>query len=1013
MARMPTALDPPPLVGRSAEIALLHDVMDRAVEGHTEIVFLAGDGGIGKTRLARWAVEEATRRDWGRATGGANPVETGVPYALFADALLPALAGMDESVRAAVTRGADEELAYLFPTLAPRDYRRPVLAGGEAGEFKSRVHWSFTELVKRYTGNDPLLVILEDLHWADPSSLELLHFISRNVGEAPLVLVATFKPGELGANPALRRMLDSLKSMGACRIVELGPLDSASTVELVRSVFNTDDRGARTFATQLHRWTGGNPFFIQETLKALVQSDRLYQVGGQWMGWEVENFELPGSIRDAILRLLQPLEEPSRELAGLASVMGSRIRYDSLAAVADADEAALVSQLEQLQDRGILAERASADDIIFEFAHALVRETLYAELGRARARLLHGRTAERLEQHYGERADAHADELAFHFSRARSGRLDRKAARYLAAAGHSAYTKYANGEAATYLSAALERIEADAASDPAEVIRLKDQLARTRQRLGDYDGAIALWQQVRQAAEAAGDGSRVAATERRTGLACFWMGRPAAAIDHYDAGLEAARTAGDRAMEARLLVARAMCLHQLGQPEEAIASVEGALELAEAGGADLVARVYRALMLLHVWTGPVDVARRHGEEAVRLAAESPDRTLAFSAHWGMGVLEGLSGNGKGLAVQIERLRELAEEVNSPVRRVWTAELEIEYAAGHGDWEEAIGIGERSIALARSLNQTILIPRLLVWTALIYLAREQFERAERYIDEAWKRSGAGATDGRPPNLHTVIPAHIGRASLHMARGEYAEAIRVGQAGLTIADRHGYVVWTIHRLVPIIAESLLWLSREPEAGTRPEEYIARARQLGIRLRADSLRQGHQLGLAWADSCDALVAWLGGDSRSGAILLESAAERLEAIPFVFDAARVRRQLAGRYEEIGERDRAAAELHRVHRIFADLGAETELRKTRDQMREIGVRPPALPTAPGAAGLTGRELEVARLVALRKSNKGIARELSIAERTVSTHLSNIYRKLDLSGRGELADWLRTHDVPE
>jgi tetratricopeptide (TPR) repeat protein len=790
MARVPTSLDPPPLVGRSAEISLFHDIMDRAAEGRAAIVFLAGDGGIGKTRLTRAAAEEAARRDWGRAVGGANPVETGVPYALFADALLPALAGMEDSVRAALTRGADDELAYLFPSLAPRDYRRPVLTGGEVGEFKSRVHWNFTELVKRFTGGQPLCVVLEDLQWADPSSLELLHFIARNVAASPLVLIGTFKPGDLGSNPGLRRMLDSLKSLGACRILDLGPLSADATVELVRTVFDTDARVARTFATQLHRWTGGNPFFIQETLKALVLSDRLYQVGGQWMGWEVDTFELPGSIRDAILRLMQPLDEATRDLAGLASVIGSRIRYDTLSAVTDADEGALISSLEQLQERDILTERA-ADEITYEFSHALVRETLYAELGRARAQHLHGLVAERLERHYGGRADAHADELAFHYSRARSGRLDRKAARYLAAAGHSAYAKYANGEAATYLAAALERIEADTSPDQTEIVRLTDVLARTRQRLGDYDGALQLWEQVRRAAQEAGDSSRVAATERRTGLACFWMGRPAAAIEHYDAGLAVARGAGDRPIEARLLVAKAMCLHQLGQPDEAIARAQEALTLAEDSGGDLVARVYRALMLLHVWTGPVDVARRHGEEAIRLAAESPDRTLAFSAHWGMGVLEGLSGNAGGLAVQIDRLRELAEEVNSPVRRVWTAELEIEYAAAHGNWDEAIVIGERSIALARSLNQSILIPRLLVWTALIHLAREQFDRAERYIGEAWKRSGADAPDGRPPNLHTVIPAHIGRASMHLARGEYPEAIRVGQAGLTIADRHGRV------------------------------------------------------------------------------------------------------------------------------------------------------------------------------------------------------------------------------
>jgi tetratricopeptide (TPR) repeat protein len=216
-------------------------------------------------------------------------------------------------------------------------------------------------------------------------------------------------------------------------------------------------------------------------------------------------------------------------------------------------------------------------------------------------------------------------------------------------------------------------------------------------------------------------------------------------------------------MQARISVAKGMCLHQLGQPEDAKASVEDALRLAEGGEPGLLARVHRALMLLYVWTGPADTARLHGEEAIRLAGESADRTLEFSAHWSMGVLEGLSGNSEGLYHRIERMRAINREASSPVRDVWLAELEIEYEAAHGRWPDAISRGEQAASLARSLNQTILLPRLLVWTALIHLARGEIERAREYIEEAWTRSGADAVGERPPNLHTVIPAHIGRAA----------------------------------------------------------------------------------------------------------------------------------------------------------------------------------------------------------------------------------------------------------
>jgi predicted ATPase len=151
------------------------------------------------------------------------------------------------------------------------------------GEFKSRVHWNLTELVKRYTERAPLLVVLEDLHLADASSLELLHFIARQTNDVRLVIIGTFKPGEMESSAVLRAMVPSLRNQRVATVHELGPLTPAATDELVRVVFETDATVAREFASHLHRRTGGNPFFIRETLKALVSAGQLYRAGTQWM----------------------------------------------------------------------------------------------------------------------------------------------------------------------------------------------------------------------------------------------------------------------------------------------------------------------------------------------------------------------------------------------------------------------------------------------------------------------------------------------------------------------------------------------------------------------------------------------------------------------------------------------------------------------------------------------------------------------------------------------------------
>ena len=208
--------------------------------------------------------------------------------------------------------------------------------------------------------------------------------------------------------------------------------------------------------------------------------------------------------------------------------------------------------------------------------------------------------------------------------------------------------------------------------------------------------------------------------------------------------------------------------------------------------------------------------------------------------------------------------------------------------------------------------------------------------------------------------------------------------------------------IHRLLPIYAEASLW------AGD-----IDLAAELGRRLREHADAMNHPLGSAWADACEAMVQWKRGDPEGGAVLMRRAAERLEAIPMIPYAARVRRQLAGRLAEIGDEEGALSELRRVHDVFVKLGAELELEKARMQFREIGQRPPPRGAGEGIAGLTPRELEIALLVARRKSNKAIGKELGISPRTASTHLSNMFQKLDVSNRGELADLVRAEGLLE
>ena len=878
-----------PLVGRDAELQALTRALDAGERGTSATIFLAGDGGIGKTRLAETVVAEAMRRGWATAVGRSYPVESGVPYSLFSDALLPTLRSFDAPTLAVLSRGGEAELARLFPALDVRGTPR-ASAQGDAPDFKARVLWNFSQFLGRLSAKRPLLIVLENLHWADASSLELLHFSARQLAGQRIVILCTYNESQREANAVLASTERSLLGLGAASTLRLEPLSRAESDALLSDVFGVEP--ARGFAAALYDRARGNPFFIDEMLKALVDSGKLRREDGRWTGWETTDLDLPRTVRDAIVARLERLSPASRSIADLAAVFGSRVSYDVFGVVGGLAEHALVEAIDELRRERVLVDADAADAVYYDFTHPTLQATLYAELGKARARLLHGRIATALEQLYGATADAHADELAVHFSRAGSPESAPKAARYLARAGRSALGRYATREAATYLAAALDLIDRDTSpsgrpSSGGDIAAIVEDLARAKQRNGEYDAARSLWERALDQARESDDAARIGSIERRLGLVSFWAGRADEAFAHYASGLAAAARAGDERLAARIRIAQAGAYQELGRADDALRELGEALAIAERlDNAGMLARTHRVLMQQHMFIGQGAEARTHGERALAYAGSSGERAVEWSAHWGIAVLSGLTGNTAELARHIREADRVAEELASPVLTAWTSEVSIEYASGIGDWQSGLALAERTIPIARAVGPRTLLPRLLVWTGLMHLGRGELAAAETLFKESWTLSGAADAGRRTLDVHTAVPAHIGMAAYALATGDRRRAIRLGEAGVALADASGYVAWSIHRLIPIIIEAALWL-----------QDFERAQRYGERLRRDSAKMGHALGLAWATASDALVARFRDNDVPRAVeLLHTAADQLDAVPFVFDAARIRRNLAQR---------------------------------------------------------------------------------------------------------------------
>ena len=350
-----SALDlfPLPLVGRQGELAALSARLDAIRAGAGGTTLIVGAGGVGKSRLVAAMSERAAQRGWTVAIGRAYPVETGVPFAVFSDALTPMLRAMTPAALAVLTRGDRATLASIFPALTNDASTAPPRDVG--GDAKARLLWSFSQFLGHLAAQCPLLIVLENLHWADASSLELLHFVARQATNQRIALLCTYNESALDTSPALRATEQSLLSLGVANLIRLEPLDAEALTTLVREVFRADAASARALSGRLFSWTRGNPFFVEELLKALVASGALFFRDGAWHGWEAEPPDLPRSVRDAIAARVDRLDATARTVANLAAVIGTRTTHDVLVAVSGIAERDVLSALDTLRAHGVLA----------------------------------------------------------------------------------------------------------------------------------------------------------------------------------------------------------------------------------------------------------------------------------------------------------------------------------------------------------------------------------------------------------------------------------------------------------------------------------------------------------------------------------------------------------------------------------------------------------------------------------------------------------------------------------
>jgi DNA-binding CsgD family transcriptional regulator/tetratricopeptide (TPR) repeat protein len=985
----------PVFVGRAAETAQLWATVERVLTGSPATVVVAGEAGVGKTRLV--AELSARVRQLGAMALGGGCLDVGdgvVAYAPVVEALRPlgGLLGTEELERA--LGGARAELARLVPELGAPDSTSPGPPDEADVPVPGRLFELLLGVLHRLAEGRGVVLVVEDLHWADQSTRDLLGFLVRNL-RGPVALVLTYRSDELHRRHPLRPFLAELDRSGRAERLELGRLDRRELAELLAGILG--EPAGPTLVDEILARSGGNPFFAEELLAA-----------------HREGVELSPALRDVLLARVEALPDAIQQVLQVAAVAGGRIDHDLLVEVAGQPPERLVELLRRAVAQHILVVKEDGD--AYAFRHALVQEAIYEDLLPVQRGPLHAAYARALTARIqGRDRGATATELgqlAHHWYVAHD---QGEALLASVQAGQAAEASFALAEAVRHYERALELWEqapSAAARSPLDRGALLQRAAQAASLAGTTTRAVALVEQALRETDTAAEPLRVGALLER--------------LAHYQ------WIDGDSAA-AMATVQRAVATVPAQPP-----SPERARALAAHG---------QMLLLL----SRLRAARSRCEEAVAVARQVGARAVEGHARNSLGTALGKLGELEAGIVQLEQARRIAEQQSDPEDR-YRAHTNLASILGRdGRYADAVAVELEHLALARgsgAMRTYGVVALADAAEALLWLGR--FQEAERLLDQADELDLPARSSRALLPTRSLYRLWVG--DLESARVDLTWLLQ--RSDVSVDPQYAAPGWS--RLAAVatwegrledaraaVVDGLARLSQvdDPElmielclAGLTAEAAIAeraaarRAQEAGgeaTRIAAGLLERAHAAatadGVALARAARAKLAtaeaeWSRAAGRHDPDRWAQAVGAWDQLGCPWPASYARwRQAEALLDHGAPRDQAAPVVRMAWATASRLAARPLLAGIESLARRARIRPEASAAGePGAAaheaappgeelGLTPREREVLALVADGRSNRQIAEELFISAKTASVHVSNILAKLGVANRAEAA----------
>ena len=994
------------LVGRETYLDALPTVLDEVRRGQGATLLISGEAGIGKSRMLRAIRELAQVRGFNVIQGHCFEHDSSVAYGPLLDALRSCEAKATPPAIRDTLKSSGAELARLLPQLARETadgIREESPALGADAE-KRRLFRALVRFFIACAEATPLLLVLEDLHWCDEVSLEFLAQLAQRLTGQPLLLALTYRANEV--RPPLRHLLAEMDRTRIAIEWPLTPLDEAQVEAMLRAIFGQANAMPGDVLKAIYTPTEGNPFFVEELLKALVVSGDLVFEDGTWSPRTSAELRTPRSVQDTVQRRMGEFSARAREVLRIAAVVGQRIDFEVLRSLTEYEDAELLLLTKELIAAQLMIE-VSAEQL--GFRHALTRRAVYGELMARERRALHSRVATTLEQLYAQSVETHLGELGYHTFEAG---MWREALEYARRAGEQSLALYAPMAALNHYARVFEAAERLAQSPDPRVLLGR---GKAYELLGEFVPALKNNQQALDAARSAAD--RDGEWRALSAIGFLWVARDyARAGEFFQAALEAAQALGDEKLSANSLNRRANWLVNTGKAAEGVALHREALELFQRLGDQLgIAQTYDLLAMASGIYGDAIGATQSASKAISLLGQLGDTvnlTSSYTTRAAFGNSHLLEPVYSALPSPEDCERDLADamrlarQIGSRSAEGYTAFTACTTSFAFGDFANGVARGREALRVAEEAEHTqwivaahhamafgygvFLLPDLALAHAEVALRMANEMGSDWWSGNVIATRGAAQLDGRTiDDLEASLlaflpvdraPGNLSERRIRMVWGRLQLARGDADAALATADDLLATVpgngggQPIPRMLLLRGQALVALGREDDALLALESA----------LRGALLR--HELHSEW---------------------------------------RVRAALAALYLRCARQAAAEHEAAQTHALIDALAATVDditLRQRFVRAAEAhlpqGLKPVKVESATGgekaaratAGGLTQREREVATLVARGLANRAIADELVVSERTVESHVTNILGKLSFSSRAQIAAWATRQD---